>query len=87
MPYEDGRRYPYSAPRQQHSKGSASKSQPSSDKSKDYSDTSKMKSNRQSGVEGSTGSGPKGMAKKPKGTPIAGPGGRNSRANTYGSPT
>ena len=75
MPESGGRRYPYTAPRQQHSKGRGSKATPVTDKSRAHISSAKGSS---------AGPQKKGsMAKRPEGTTIAAPGGRNSRARTY----
>ena len=76
MATKDGRRYSYLAPTQSHPKGRGSKGKPSSDKSKAH--ISDAKGSKGSAQQQSS------MATAPKGTPIAAPGGRNSRANTYG---
>lgn len=83
MAYRDGRRYPYTAPTQKHSKGKAS-GKASTDKSREHISSVKgTKSARPAGMEGSVGGGPKGKATKPKGTPVIAEGGRNSRAKGY----
>lgn len=83
MAYRDTRRYPYTTPVQSHSKGRG-KSSNVQDKSREHISSVKgSKSSRPAGMEGSVQGGPKGMAKKPKGTPIAAPGGRMSRARGY----
>ena len=83
MAYRNTRRYPYTAPTQKHSKGRGSRSV-KTDKSREHISSVKgTKSARPAGMEGSVGGGPKGMAKKPKGTPVIAPGGRESRAKGY----
>lgn len=83
MAYRDTRRYPYTAPVQSHGSGRG-KTSNKQDKSKGHiSDVKGTKSARPAGMEGTVQGGPKGMAKKPKGTPIAAPGGRASRAKGY----
>lgn len=76
MPYEDGRRYPYSIPVQKHSKGRGSKAVPKTD----HKDAHLSESKGSAGSAATKNS----QAKRPSGTPISGPGGRNIRSNTYG---
>lgn len=84
MPESQGRRYPYTAPRQKHGSGKGSTAAPKTDKSRAHISSVKgSKSARPAGMEGTVSGGGKGMAKRPQGTPIAAPGGRNSRARTY----
>lgn len=75
MATKDTRRYPYTAPTQSH----PSKGKGGTQSRQDASVSHKA-------AKGNAGpAAPKrSMAKKPKGTPIAGPGGRNIRSNTYG---
>ena len=83
MAYRDTRRYPYSTPVQSHRKGTGSRSV-KTDKSREHISSVKgTKSSRPAGMEGTVQGGAKGMAKKPKGTPVIAPGGRSSRARGY----
>ena len=80
MPYEDGRRYPYTTPTQKHGKGRASSSN-KQDRSVDHDGGERGTARKASGSENTTGgSDSKGVAKKPKGTPVVAPGGRNQRS-------
>ena len=73
MPERDGRRYPYTAPTQKHSKGKASRSNPA-DKSKNFDGTTRNAMGKQQKSS---------MATRPAGTAVIAPGGRASRAKGY----
>ena len=84
MPTTDTRRLPYGIPLdgQKSARGGARKNR--TDKSKAHTKVKKTKSSRASGVEGSVGrTDEKGMAKKPKGTAVITPGGRQAKARGY----
>ncbi len=70
-------------PTQKH-KRARSKGPCKTDKSKAHiSDAKGSKSNRPAGMENTVQGGPKGMAKKPKGTRVIAPGGRIPKSRGY----